>query len=217
MSYTLVQIFTASVLIPTITGWVRFKKISPTYFPFLTVVLLALVNEAIGLIIPYFGHYNIIPSNIYCLFESLLITWQFKKWRLFYGSEKLFHFLMIVFVGFFFYDAVFISRFVQFNSYCRILYSFAIVLMSISMINTLIIKEKSNLLKNSTFIICCAFTLFFTYTILVEAFWVYGVNPNSNFQGYVFNILVVINVLTNLLFAYAILWMPKRQAFSLQY
>ena len=84
------------------------------------------------------------------------------------------------------------------------------------MINNLIIREKE-LLKHPVFWICIGVVVFFTYFILVEIFWIYGLSTNIQFGGKVYAILSWVNLICNLIYAVAILWMRKRQAFSVQF
>jgi hypothetical protein len=65
------------------------------------------------------------------------------------------------------------------------------------------------------FLICNAFIIYFTFKILVEAFWLYGVNESVNFQAMVFDISSYINVFTNLIYALAVLWMPMKRVFTM--
>jgi hypothetical protein len=58
--------------------------------------------------------------------------------------------------------------------------------------------------------------VFFTYAATVESFWIYGISSSGNFASRVYYIMVVINLICNLVFALAMLWIPKRQRFILQ-
>jgi hypothetical protein len=219
MSYTLVQIFTYSIFIPALIGWVRFKKTSPIFFPFFLFIWLGTLNEVVSyIVIDVLGQYNIFNYNIYLLVESLILTWQFTLWKLFGSNRKIPSLIFCVFIGVWLVENLFISKFfLGFNSYSRILFSFGIVLMSIGMLNDIILKEKKQLAKNSIFIICCLFIILFTYALLTESFIVYGVSMNDFFRRNLYRIFTFVNFLCNLAYALAILWMPKRQAFTLQY
>jgi hypothetical protein len=157
-------------------------------------------------------HSNIINYNIFSLIEALLITWQFKNWKLF--NKLSFLLILTGLVITWAIEVFFISSIHVFASYFIIIYSFIIVLMSISILNMLIIKEQGHLLKNSIFLICISFIVYFTYAVIVEIFLLYGINESEKFMINVYAILVYINLFVNLLFALAILWMPTRQIFT---
>jgi len=96
------------------------------------------------------------------------------------------------------------------------MYSFCVVLLGIRVINDLLFTER-DLLKNPTFLICIGIIIFFTYQIIEEMFWLYGLKESAIFRQNIQSILMIINLLSNLIYALAILWMRKRQAFTLQF
>ena len=205
-------------MIPAIIGWVRFQKISPAFLPFLILTWVGAVNELLNFtLVIGFKQYNIINTNLYQLTEALLILWQFRRWRLF-PSDRAYLSLFVSFVLFFIIENLVNSKiYLGFNSYFHIFYSFVIVLLSINMMNHILMKERGFLLKNPIFITCCVFVIIFTYTVLVETFWAYGLSMSRAFRVELQNIFVIINLLCNIIYTLAIVWMPKRQAFTLQY
>ena len=115
-------------------------------------------------------------------------------------------------------ESILVTRiYLEFNSYFRIFYSLILVLSSVSMINQILMKEREKLAKNPTFIICIAFIFALTYSLLIELFFVYHLQLSATFNTNLHYIFIVINLFSNLLYFLAILWMPKRQAFTLQY
>jgi hypothetical protein len=209
-------LFNFSIFIGAIIGCVRFRRIHPDYYPFLILIWVGTINEIIGTILINTGHYNIVNFNTYNLVEALLVTWLFNKWRLF-ADNRFYHSLLLTFSFAWLLDIIFISGFSHFNSYFRIFYSFALILMSVNMINRMLFKERIHFLRNPIFIICSGFIIFFTLTVTTEAFFVYGLKLSIAFQANITYILMFTNLFCNLIYALAILWMPRRQAFSLQY
>ncbi len=210
-------IFNFSIIIGAIIGCIRWNRIHPAYHPFLFLIWTGTINEIISTSLVLSGYYNIVPFNIYNLVESLLATWLFFRWHLFDGKPKLYHVLLLTFSVAWLLDIIFISGFTHFNSYFRIFYSFVLILMSINMINRMLFKERVNFLRNPIFLICSGFIIFYTLTVLTEAFYVYGLKLSLAFQANITYILMSTNLFCNLIYALAILWMPRRQAFSLQY
>ena len=211
---------------------VQLKKQSP----FFIFILVGFANEILSF---YTGRYlrnTNINNNVYVLIESLLLLWQFKCWRLFDHNRKLPLFLGAAFVLFWVGEVFIYSGLLKTAAYFRVFYSFALVLLSITMVNRLIAEERGNLLKNAAFIICIAFIIYFTYKILVEIFYVYGVivstaNPeyeriklenkplydqlieeNRAFRRGVFDIMRFINLFCNLVYAVALLWVPRKSS-----
>ena len=215
MRFTLVDLYSFSIVIAAIIGWVKFKKINPAYYPFIYCIWIGFLNEIIGYFLIYSGHSNAINNNIYVLAEALLITWQFKNWNLFHRFRGFFFALLVCFVLFWMGEIFFMKGIRYTISYFRIFYSFVVVLMSINIISGLLMKDRMNMLKNSTFLICAGFIIYFTYKVLIGIFWLYGLGVNSQFRMNVVWILIYINLFANLIYALAILWMPARQRFLL--
>ena len=65
------------------------------------------------------------------------------------------------------------------------------------------------------FLISIGFIIYFTYEILVEAFSLYGLNNSLEFQKNVYMILTYLNLFVNLLYALAILWIPRKRVHML--
>ena len=196
---------------------IRLHEINTNFYPFLVFIWAGAINEIFSTIIINLGFYNIFNYNLSLLIESVLLLWQFHKWGLF-KDKKYFTILFLLFVLSWLSENIFISGFyLGFNSYFRIFCSFIIVLLSLSILNQEILKERKNLLRNSIFIICCGIILMYTYAVLTESFIVYGVSMNDPFSKNLYRIFIFINLFCNIIYAIAILWMPKKQAFTLQY
>ena len=215
MSSTLVLISGSSLFIPALIGWVRFKQIHPTYYPFIFCLWIGLLNEVISYLVTINHHSNAINSNIYVLLEGGLILWQFERWGNFTRKEVYFISYLVLFVAVWIMENFFISRITYFSSYFRILYAAVLSLMSINFMNSIIVRERRSILMNASFLMCAAFIIYYTYKVLVEAFWIYGLNNSSSFRINVYLILTYINLLVNLIFALAVLWIPTKQRFTL--
>lgn len=217
MSYYVSQALIYLIIIPASIGWVRYKNISPAYFPFLVLMWVGASNEIVSFFVIRIYNNNIINYNFYLLIESLLILWQFHRWRLF-EKKKTYRILQATFLIAWILECLFLSKlYLGFNSYFQIFYSFVIVLMSVNMINHVLMRERGSLLKSPLFIVCSVFVILFTYAVVVETFWAYGLQMSTDFKVKLQHIFVVINFLCNTIYTLAILWMPKRQAFTLQY
>lgn len=206
-----------SILLPLIISLVRLRKIATAFYPFLFVIWAGCVNELIAHFIVSKGYSNAIPSNIFTLMEACFIVWFFYRMELPKYIRKIWLLLIASFIFSWIIENIFLGRLeAHFNSYFNILSGFAIVLISINVINDLLVKE-TELLRNPLFLLCIAFIVYFTYRILVEAFWLSGQNISREFMIKVYDIHSWINLVCNIIFAFAILWMQKKQAFTLQY
>ena len=215
MSNALILISSFSILIPAFISWVRFKQIHPTYHPFIFCLWIGCLNEVISYLVTINHYSNALSSNIYVLLEGGLILWQFERWGNFTRKEFFFIFFLVLFVAVWVGENFFISRITYFSSYFRIFYAAVLSLMSINFINSIIVRERRSILRNASFLMCAGFILYYTYKVMVEAFWIYGLNNGSSFRINVYLILMYINLLVNLIFAQAVLWIPTKQRFTL--
>jgi hypothetical protein len=218
MSYYLIVAINLSILIPAFIGLVRFKKVDQAFIPFLVVIWTGAINEIFSVIIIQMGYYNIISYNIYLLIESFILLWVFKAWQVFKSQSKSYLFLWFILALTWTSETIFRTKLYQkFNSYFIIVKAFIIVLISITLINSLLVKEKKVLVKNSIFLICCAFIFYYTLSGLTEIFYAYGLQLSKGFRMAVGYTGVWANFVSNAIYALAIWWMPRRQAFALQY
>jgi hypothetical protein len=135
------------------------------------------------------GIFKKVPVLFYCILTAFGVAWILENFI--FGS--------ITRVGLYF----------------RIIYSFVIVLMSVHAINSVITNSRGALIRNCSFLVSIGFIAYYTYKVIVEAFWIYGISSSLQFQMVIYDILIYINVVVNLIYALAALWMPKRQAFTL--
>jgi hypothetical protein len=217
MDYILVRVFSYSIVPAAILGLIRCRRIDPAYYPFLFLVWLGLIAEAVSDYVMGKGYSNAPSTNIYVLIESLLTVWLFKNLGLFERKPLTFYILGIFFIVVWLIDNFILSGFKSsFCSYFIICFSFAAVMMSVSMINMLIARIKKSLLRNGAFLICVGFILYHTCSALVEIFWVYGLQSSPDFRIAVYRILGYINLVVNLIYALAVLWIPRKHGYLLQ-
>jgi hypothetical protein len=210
------MIFTSSILIGSILAILKFGEIRSIYYPFIYLLWIGSINEIISYILMVHGHYNIINGIIYDLTESILLLWFLKNLGVFFKRRYLFYLFITVFVLVWIIESFFKNRFSNFNSYFNITYSFSIVILTINALNIILFKERQ-IIKNPAFLICIGIIIFFTYKIMVEVFWLSGLEENGSFSTNVYYILTFINLICNLIYALAVLWMRKKQAFTLQF
>jgi hypothetical protein len=218
MNFYVVLLFSASVYLPGIIGLMRFRKIDPHYYPFLYFIWAGCINELISFIMIMSRKSNYISSNSYVFLAAIFITWFFKQTGLFKNRSSLFLFILAALTLLWLYESfILLDMRQQIGTYFRIFFSFITILMSIRMINSQLVEGVQPLLKNALFIISLAFTLYFTFKVLVEAFWIYGLKSSEDFQLLVWNISVFVNLFTNLIYGLALLWIPKKQPSILPY
>jgi hypothetical protein len=217
MSYTWFWTLSCSIFLAAVTGWARFRRIAPAFYPFILFIWIGVLNEIISIVLLRFGYSDRINNNIYVLLESVLLISQLVKWNGLgrYRSIAPVIFALVCIAWLF--ENVFIFRIHHVSSYFRLLYSFLIVLLAIRVTTNLILTETSFILKNPVILICLGLIIYFTFKVLVEVFWLYGLSGSSRFRVNIYSIMIWINFATNLIYALAVLWIPPKQRFSMQY
>lgn len=214
MNYYLIVTFSFSIFVAGIIGLFRFPKLQRSYYPFLVFIWLGCINETLSFVIVQQGANSIVNNNIYVLLEAMVILYFFKvngalkTWAIGLAA----FILLIVWTT----EVFFIRSIHEVGIYFRIAYSFTIVLASIETINKILVTGAKHLLKNAMFLICVAFICYFTYKILINTFWLYGLSKSMHFLSFIYTILIFINLFTNLFYALATLWIPRKQPSLLQ-
>jgi hypothetical protein len=217
MNFVVNSFLSLSIALGAIIGWIRFKRTSPAYWPFLWLMWTGFYYELLGIVVMLAGYYNAVGYNIYSLVESLLLGLQFRRWGLFVKFRSLYYALQALFTVGWIVDSFIIAPINVFSSYFTIGRSIIIVLLSVSMLHVLSERPVADLLRHPVFLICVGLVLLFTYTMIVEGFLIFGTGMSRQFRIRIFFILACINFITNIIFAFAILWMPIKRRYSLQY
>ncbi|HEX6332846.1 MAG TPA: hypothetical protein VFZ78_01390 [Flavisolibacter sp.] len=217
MNLTVSLILGSSILVAAVILAVRLGWLHPRFLPFVCLVFVGVIAEVFNSYMVLSGNANIIVINIYSLFEAGLIAWQFDRWGLF-GKNKLvlptiLGIMILVWVS----ENFIWGSFSDFNSIFIVACAYPIVIASIAMINSLLSDDRQRLNRNPIFVICIAFIFYFTYTVLVETFWFYGFDESPVFAARIYNIFFYVNFLTNILYAVAALWIPRKPNYILPY
>lgn len=215
MNFYLVIAFGLSIIFPAIIGLIRYAKINEAYHPFIYYIWIGSINEIFGLIMMYTIKTNIVNLNIYLLAESLLLLWQFKRWRLFSNNSIWLKFIIASLVLVWVTENFIISSITKYDSYFCIYNETINTFMSISIINRLIATERKSLWRNPVFIICSTFVIYYSMSILTEVFWIYGLSLNEALSKNINAISISTNFISIILYTLAIIWMPIKQRFSL--
>jgi len=215
LSYELVVAFSYTIAIAATIGLIRFRKIIPAYRPFIYILTLSLVSEIIHTLMTIYFKTNAFSANIYVLLECYLWIWQFNRWSAFRNKQWQLWLLVSSLSAVWIVEHLWMQKFWSFSSIFRISYAFVLVFLCIDQLNKMIVNERKNLLKSSLFLICMGIVFFYSYKIIVEAFYLFELTLSQAFHIYLYLILIFMNLFVNLIFALAALWIPTRQKFIL--
>lgn len=223
MDATVRFVLSLSIVFAVIIGIVRYRKIESSYYPFIYYVTLALVMELLVHFLTGYGFQKLIIGtvHVYSFIEFYLFAWLFHNWGLFNRRKDVFWAL----IGIFFVAWALISFFIhglkELNYYFLILYSFALIFFSVSSINKMVVHERGNIFRNPKFLICLGIIIFYTFFILVNVTYLSIFKQNDNiskvFRGNLHKINVYSNLLVNFLYAVAIIWIPRKQNFTIPF
>lgn len=206
-------LFAQSILLPVIIGLIRIRKIQRSYYPFVALIMLGALSELFSFLSIRYYQSNAVVSNTWCLVECLLILYQFYRWR-FYAKPRAWYWMVpAVCVLIWITENIVFMQITRFGHVFRISYAFLLVMLSINEINYLITHENRQLFKNARFLICIGFIIYFLYQILFEgSFYRLEINKNEVVSNKIISLLVYINVLTNAIFAVAMLFIPVKMS-----
>lgn len=215
MNFYYLSFLSFSIFIPGIMAVLFFRKIGHCYYPFLACLWIGCFNEALSFVLIMQGKQTLVNNNIYVLLESLLLCWFLWRASLI-TSKPLFRGLLLLFIASWVAETAVFSRIQDNSTYFRIIYSLALVLISIHGINSILLHYHRSLIRNPKFVLCCAFIIYFTYKAFILAIVTYGWTRDPDLLVNLYVIMIYLNLGVNLLYALAVLWMTKKPAYTPQ-
>jgi hypothetical protein len=211
MNHSLIAIFNLSVAIPAAIGIARVRKIDSVFLPFIICLCLAAINETVSTIVFDNPNFFALNSNIWVLAEALCALWQFEKWNLFTGHKNIYRALLVIFIALWVMECDSISALQFIETRFRIAVSFTIVVMGILNNNRLIFSYQKPILSSAAFLIGSGWIIHFTFKILMDAFWVYGLEASVAFSAGLFTIMGWVNFIINIIFIIAVICIPGKK------
>lgn len=213
--FLLNQISTYSILIAAILGLVRYRRIYSLYRPFLFFIWLGAVNELLSMLLAYTLHTNMPTGNIYIFLEYIFLLYLFYCWNRKLSAGW---YYLLTFCGLVVWcvDNLLLHTIFDVNSIFRVFYSIVILYESIRLLNSLLFGEQKQLISNAVFQVCMAFILFYSFKAFIETFYIAQLSFSKGFYMRLFQVLLCVNLVTNLLYAIAVLCFPTKQEFSLR-
>jgi hypothetical protein len=154
--------------------------------------------------------------NIYTLAEFGLLAWLFHAWGLFNRNKTFFTILMSAFFAAWLVITVIMNSIVNDpNFYFRVLYSFALVIFAVSAFNKMVVNHRGSIFQNAQFWICLGIIIFFTFFLLDNATKLSLVRHkiSVDFSINLQKIIVFSNLLVNILYVVAVIWIPRKKNF----
>lgn len=198
-----------SIALPCAIALVRCKNIYRRYAPFIFVLVIGLLNESLSLLLIRLHNNNLINSNIYTLLEYLLYVWLFQ--RISELNRKSLIFLLIFGFCTWIVDNFFLHNLMHSNSLFRVVASLIILWLSINKLSLLTFNILPDYFKKTDLLLCCSFLAYFTFRGFIHVIKFFSIGHTTAFYIDLWIILCILNLLVNISFFIAILWIPKQQ------
>lgn len=212
-AFQIASVIGYSIAIPAIIGLIRYREIDKTYQPFILYCILDVFNHSLSIILAYSRGNNALNSNVFVFIEAFLFILLFRNLGLFEKKRWLFSLLILSLALVWITDNIILHDIRVTNSLFRIFYSFVLIFLSIQQINIRIAAAKQNLLYDACFLVCCGIIIYYPYKATNEVFFLIRLNASVGFYTNIFYIMIFINLIANLIFSRAMLWIPKKPKF----
>jgi hypothetical protein len=211
-------ILSLSIVFALIIGIVRFKNINSSYYPLIYNAAVAFIIEILVQILMQGGYIGAleVSLNIFSFLDFFLFAWLFYNWGLFGRSRKTFIYLIGGFLVVWLVTIFIMGGITSPNYLFRIIYSFALIFFSVSTFNKVVVNDRGSIFKNPKFWICIGIIIFYAFFILVcvTRYSLFKYRVSLIFRVRLQEIGTYSNLLVNLLYAVAILWIPRKKNFT---
>ena len=217
MDSTVRFILSLSIGFAVIIGIVRFRRIDQSYYPFIFNCFAALFVELLNRIWNVTGHPHAFTFvlNVFSYIDFFFFLWLFHNWGLFNRKKPTFVAIAGVFFVIWLVTNIIFTGFIKNNLYFFILYSFALIFFSVNTFNRMVVHERSSIFKNPKFWICLGIIIFYSFFIVYSSTGItFMYVPSREFRRGLQAIMVYSNLLVNLLYAVAVIWIPRKKNFT---
>ena len=215
-TYLIIFLLGQSILFPLVTGLVRYRRISRTYRPFFLLIVIGCFTEIISYIVVKIFRNNMPVVNIYYLIEWLIIAWQFHVWGFLRQKRRIFFGLLLFSVLFWATENLLFQGIMHVKPYFLFFYFFLTVMLSINEINFMITHQSRSLFRDPRFLICIGLIIYFLYMIIY--YWAFEISKygQPEMMVRINYFMAYVNVVTNVIYALAFLFIPAPQKFTLE-
>jgi hypothetical protein len=158
----------------------------------------------------------IVLLNTFSYVDFFLFTWLFHNWGLFNRKKSTFITIASIFFLIWVVTNAIFTGFIKVNLYFFILYSFALIFFSVSTFNKMVVQERTSIFRNPKFWICLGVIIFYSFFILFSSTGIslFKQNHSKEFRRGLQAINVYSNLLVNLLYAVAVIWIPRKKNYT---
>jgi hypothetical protein len=199
-------------IVPAILGIKKFKLTHKKYHSFIVFLSIGAVSDLIGRLLIIYHQYisGRILANFYILFEGIFFLFIFFQWEAFKKNI-----ILLLFVSFFsaiwLIDSFILKSFSKVNSLYSVIYSIIIVLFAIKLFQQEYFNNIKHSLKDPLVIISAMLIINYSYRAVFESLYLFKLDFTNDFYLNAWLIFVILNVISNFIFTYAIHCMDQRK------
>jgi hypothetical protein len=207
-------ILAMSCALPALLGLTKYRNSAYNYRPFLLLMIIAMITELIAGI-PVLVSKNYVPLRLvyafYPTIEIFLILLFFKRNKIVaYKNFAWFVTLTVALI----YIISFLYTHTTNNTatnYCDISTTVIILILSVKMLSNEIFETKIMAFKNPKMIISFGYIFFNSFELLGQVFLHF--NSQRNIYLNIFMVYQIPNMLSYLIFTWAIIWIPTKMKY----
>ena len=172
------------------------------------------LNELITDFSIYFFQNNAPNSNLYVFLSSLIVLYQLDIWSIKKPSKIITNLTLSILVLSWVIENFFIYSIWRFNTLNNVLFYFVIIIFSIKILAQDLFAQLPAKSAKVIFTLSVIFLLQYTVSLIVEVFWIYGINSSSLFITRIYWIISYMSLVVNLMYIIAVLWIPEKRELS---
>lgn len=211
MSFLFTTICSFTGIIPLIIGIKKYKFLCNQEPIFFTYLIIAFVVEVLGHYFIWTRHINLSNYliNFFVLYEGIVMPILLFQWGAIQkGKTYVFIFL---FVSIWVADNIILHSIKDVNGLSIVIYSLFIAVSSINLLLHYRNSKISTYFKQPLTILAIGLNLNYSYRAVFESLYTFKINLSNEFYLNAFYILVLLNVILNCSFTFAILQMQRKK------
>ncbi|RYY19352.1 MAG: hypothetical protein EOO04_22205 [Chitinophagaceae bacterium] len=214
MEWHIITMITSYSIIPAfIAALFKYQAVKERYLPFLFLLGVGLLNEIISTLLISIGEQTLLNSRIYILLEMFLLLCQFAWWGLFKRRKAILYLISSVLVIIWFIESRSTEPIHSFLPVFRIITAFVLIVLSLRYIFSLMVYKEAPLKQEASFLIAIGSCCYFLPVLITEIFISEMSALSDAFKGTLFRTIGLFNIITNLIYLRAVLWITPKSFF----
>ncbi len=190
----------------------RYRNADTDFHPFIYLLWMGFINEALSTMLIKTGHSNAINNNIYVLLEAGLLLWQFYKW----GVLKRYGWMYViagVLVGLGWgLENVWLGEIRSFDNLFRMYTAVLVISLALIKLTQRAAEIRERRYTKTCFLICAGLLLYFCVNLYLEILLHFF--HTATWTGALFWWSGWVNIVANILFFIAVLWIPGKAFYT---